>query len=46
MNQATMTKEQEIEQAYAQLQAQQKQAKESAWKQADKELGHQQKQSV
>lgn len=46
MTQVALTKEQEIEQAYAQLQAQEKQAKEAAWKQADKELGHQQKSSV
>lgn len=35
MTQATMTKEQEIDQAYAQMQAQEKQAKEAAWKQAE-----------
>lgn len=37
MTQSTMSKEQEIEQAYAQLQAQEKQAKEDAWKQAETE---------
>jgi hypothetical protein len=37
MTQATLTKEQEIEQAYAQLQAQEKQAKNSAWEQAEKD---------
>lgn len=35
MTQSTMTKEQEIDQAYAQMQAQEKQAKEAAWKQAE-----------
>lgn len=35
MTQSTMTKEQEIEQAYVQMQAQEKQAKEAAWKQAE-----------
>lgn len=41
-----MTKEEEIEQAYAQQAAQKTADKENAWKQADKELQHQQKQSV
>jgi hypothetical protein len=35
MTQVVLTKEQEVEQAYAQLQAQEKQAKEAAWKQAE-----------
>lgn len=42
----TLTKQQEIDQAYAQLAAQKSAEKESAWRQADKELQHQQKQSV
>lgn len=46
MTQSTMTKEQEIDQAYAQMQAQEKQAKEAAWRQADKELEHQKPSSV
>lgn len=41
-----LTKEQEIEMAYEQLAKQKQAEKESAWKQADKELAHQQKQSV
>lgn len=46
MTKVALTKEQEIEQAYAQLQAQERQAKEAAWKQADKELEHQKPSSV
>ena len=46
MTQVALTKEQEIEAAYAQMKAQEQKDKDSAWKQADKELGHQQKSSV
>jgi len=46
MTQVALTKEQEIEQAYAQLKAQERQSKEAAWKQADKELEHQKPSSV
>lgn len=35
MTQVTMTKEQEIDQAYAQMKAQERQAKDAAWKQAE-----------
>lgn len=37
MTQATLTKQQEIDAAYAQLQAQEKQDKNSAWEQAEKD---------
>lgn len=35
MTQATMTKEQEIDQAYAQMKAQEQKAKNAAWEQAE-----------
>lgn len=41
-----LTKEQEIEQAYQQRNEQEKKQKSDAWELADKELEHQQKQSV
>ena len=46
MTQVALTKEQEIEQAYAQLKAQEQKDKDLAWQKADKEMGHQQKSSV
>ena len=41
-----LTKEQEIDQAYQQRKEQEKKQKSDAWELADKELEHQQKQSV
>ncbi len=46
MNQAQITKEQEIEMAYEQLAKQKQAEKDLAWQKADRELQHQQKQSV
>lgn len=44
--QAEMTREEQIELAYQQAEAQRKAEKESAWEKADKELLHIQPQSV